>query len=473
MPATADANPAGLPGPPGLPLFGHMLQLHPARFHQTLEDWAAVYGPYCAFRIGTRPMVSVTDPEAVVTLLRERPEKFTRNEPMQEIFLEMGIPGVFPVEGEQWQRQRRIWMQAMNVHRVRPFFVRLTEMTERLRQRWIRAAERGARVDVIDDLMRYTVDVTTLFAFGHDGNTLGGDEDVVQRHLKHVFPAINRRLQSPFPYWRLLPMPADFRLKTALRALRRFTQARIDESRARLQSKPALRDEPGNLLEALLAASENGEDRLSDEEIHANTLGALLAGEDTTAYTLAWMIHELMAHPDALAALRAEADAVLGERPVWDELDRAAELQQAAAVMSETLRLRPVAPINGMTALQDVELGGHEFPAGTHFIVPLRALALDPAVFADPRSYRPERWLQGAQGRFAQKPPHPFGGGKRTCPGMNLAQQEIKSVITMLVRNFEFRPAGGPVRERLAFTMYPQNLHMRLRTRDAATRHPG
>lgn len=460
--------PAGLlPGPRGLPLLGSALRFSPARAHQVLEDWALEYGPFFQFRLGPRVLVGVTDAEAVRTILRERPEKYTRTVPMEEIFLEMGIEGVFPVEGEQWQRQRRVWIKAMNAHRVRPFFARMTEVTARLQQRWEAAAAAGVVVDVVADLMRFTVDVTTLFAYGYDANTLQKGEDVVQKHLQHVFPAINRRLNSPFPYWRYLPLPADFRLKKALKALESFVMARINETRVRMQQSPELRDAPGNLLEGLIAAGDAEEQRLTDQEIYGNTIGVMLAGEDTTAYTIAWMIHELMQHPSILQRLRTEVDQVLPHGLLWSELERGNELVYLDAVMKEALRLRPVAPISGATAKVDVMLGGRRFPAGTHFIIPLRVLALDENTYAGAREFRPERWLQDTQGHFAQQAPHPFGGGKRTCPGMNLALLEIKSVIAMLLRNFEFEPAaGGPaVREKFAFTMFPEHLRMRLKSR--------
>ena len=67
-------------------------------------------------------------------------------------------------------------------------------MTERLRKRWEREADKGSAVDVQQDLMRYTVDVTTNLAFGYDMNTLENEEDVIQDHLEKIFPAINRRI---------------------------------------------------------------------------------------------------------------------------------------------------------------------------------------------------------------------------------------------------------------------------------------
>jgi cytochrome P450 len=141
--AAVPIDPASLPGPRGLPLLGNMLGLRPTRAHLILENWAREYGSFFAFRLGSRRIVGVAEAEAVQTLLRERPEKFTRQQPIGEVMSEMGFTQVFQAEGEQWRRHRRVWLHTMNAHRVRPFFGRMTEITGRLQRRWEEAAATG------------------------------------------------------------------------------------------------------------------------------------------------------------------------------------------------------------------------------------------------------------------------------------------------------------------------------------------
>lgn len=463
------SKPNDLPGPRGIPLLGSALSLKPSKIHLVLEKWAEQYGPFYQFKIGRRVVYGISDPDSVAKFWRERPDTFTRITSIQDVFFEMGIEGVFPAEGEVWQRQRRIWLKAMNAHRVLPFFGRMQVITERLMQRWTQAAKQGKSVDVVEDLMRFTVDVTTLFAYGYEANTLQQGEDVVQKQLMHVFPAVNRRINSPFPYWRYVPLPADYKLKKALKNLEAYVMPRIEEARQQLRDNPKLRSEPENLLQGLIVAGEDDSIGLTDQEVYGNTVGVLLAGEDTTAYTMAWMIYELIQHPAAFQNLRAELDQVLQSSPLWAELEQGAQMPYLDAVTNETQRLRPVATITGLTAKQDVELGGMQFPAGSHFFVPLRANSFDETRYPQARSFLPERWIETKQGHPAQQAPQPFGGGKRTCPGMNLALQEIKSVIAMLVKNFdlELLKDGPAVTERSAFTMYPANLKIRLHQRQS------
>jgi len=105
---------ASLPGPGGVPYFGNVLQFRPARMHLQLEDWARRYGTPYHLRLIGRDMLVVDDAPTIGELLRARPWTFRRARPVQSVFREMGIAGVFSAEGETWERQRRLVMRAFD-----------------------------------------------------------------------------------------------------------------------------------------------------------------------------------------------------------------------------------------------------------------------------------------------------------------------------------------------------------------------
>jgi cytochrome P450 len=455
---------ASLPGPRGWPLLGNAPDLELDRAHQVFEGWAREYGPLFRFRLGRRTLVGVADPAAIRQILKDRPALYTRTRRISEIFSEATIMGVFAAEGERWKRQRRLWISALNVHQIKSFLADLATITERLHKRWLAAAIEGKAVDVQSDLMLYTVDVVSRFAFGYDGNTLEQKGNVIQQDLQHIFPVIHRRINAPFPYWKYFKRAADRQFERSLKRVREFVGQRIAETRQRVQADPTLAEHPGNLIEAFVCARDEDGSTLNDDEIYSNTLIALLAGEDTTANTLAWMLHFLTLHPEMQSELQREVDqaragTVAGHR----------DLRYVDALMSETLRLKPVAPILGGTSLVEVEVGGRRFPKGTDFLLILRDAALREEEFPDAQTFRPERWLAPDQAHFVQRPPTPFGGGPRTCPGRSLAQTEVKAVMTMLAQNFTVERVEGdqPVREQFGFTMGPANLRVRFVPRAA------
>ena len=160
--------------------------------------------------------------------------------------------------------------------------------------------------------MRYTVDTVAGLAFGTDINTLESDGVVIQQHLDRIFPALYRRVMSPWPYWRWFRLPADRALDRSVAGSSGPSPASSPKRARGCVADPSRREHPPNLLEAMIVAAEEG-GGIDDAQVSANVLTMLLAGEDTTAHTLAWLLHLLDRHPQALAQAREEARRVVAD----------------------------------------------------------------------------------------------------------------------------------------------------------------
>jgi cytochrome P450 len=320
--------------------------------------------------------------------------------------------------------------------------------------------------------MRYTVDAIAGLAFGSDVNTLESDGDVIQQHLDQLFPALFKRILSPLPTWRWVRGPAERRLARSIGEIKRAVADFIAQARARLQADPGLRERPHNLLEAMLVAAEQPGSDIDDAQIAGNVLGLLLAGEDTTANSIAWMIHLLWRHPVALARATEEVRRVTGpfDAPTLEQI---AQLDYIEACAHETMRLKPVAPILPLQALREVTLGDVCVPAGTVVISLMRRDSVSESHLLNAQAFEPERWLAdggpAAQASAVRRTSMPFGAGPRICPGRYLALLEMKVAMAVLLGRFDIEsvdtPDGQEARERLSFTMTPVGLRMRLRER--------
>jgi cytochrome P450/nitrite reductase/ring-hydroxylating ferredoxin subunit len=463
-----------LPGPRGWPIFGNALQIDVPRVHEILENWSRTYGPLYRASIMGNTIVVVNDADIGETLLRARPQSVRRVSMVEPVFAEMGIQGVFSAEGASWRAQRRLAMEALSSRHLRGFFPTLRRVAERLHARWDRSAAAGSELEIQDDLMRFTVDVTTSLVFSTDMNTLEGGDNVLQRHLSHVFPALARRLLAPFPYWRYVRLPADRALDRALAEVRRLQDRLVSETRARLSERPRTNGDANDFLEAMLLARDEEGRPFPDEAIHGNMLTMLLAGEDTTAYTLSWAAHYLCDRPDVVARMRNEVDAALSNDRTPHAFESAQSLPYLDAVANETMRLKPVAPFFGLEANEDLIVGDVFVPKGTWIDLLTRLPAIDSNHFEDPDVFRPERWLgeQPSGDAHAVGASIPFGSGPRICPGRSLALLEMRVVLATLVRNFDIERVGlaTDVREHFSFTMSPRGLRVRFRRRAAAAR---
>ena len=471
LPVASGRTLADLPGPKGLPLLGNILQLDLKHLHRVLEQWAQEHGAMYQFRIAHKPVVAVTDTELINEVLRKRPDAYRRLNAIEPVLKEMGINGVFSAEGDQWYRQRRIAMQALNNAHLRQFFETLMKVTGRLKARWDQAVAKGSVVEAQKDLTRYTIDVTANLAFGYDVNTLETEGDDLQRHLERIFPMINRRINAPFPYWHFVRMPADRALEESLAFVHQAIRGYIAHSRTRLANDPELVAHPTNFLEAMLAAREVEGAEFTDEEISGNVLTMLLGGEDSTASTMAWIFHFLTEHPDIQARVQAEVDEVLGDGEMLTHYRDHERLPYVEAVAFETMRLKSVFPVLFLGANQDVELGGVQIPAGTAIFLLTRQCGMQEEAFASPHQFLPERWLTSRTGTHEghnTKAFVPFGAGPRFCPGRNLALLEIKAIMAMLCRNFTIsKPMNAkPVEEQFGFLMAPTNVFVDMHRRD-------
>ena len=462
-----------LPGPRGLPVFGNLLQVDAGRLHQQLESWCKTYGPIFKLRFGARRIVVVGDHELVAQILRDRPDGFRRTTRFEQIWTELGFgTGVFGANGDTWRHQRRMVMAGFDPGSVKRYHPSLQRVARRLVARWEGAARQGSTIDLQADLMRFTVDAIAGLAFGADVNTLQSDEEVIQKHLNRIFPALFKRLFAPLPTWRWFRSADDRALAYSVGEVNAAVDGFIAQGRQRLAANPALREHPSNLLEAMLVAADEPGSGMDDRQVAGNVLTLLLAGEDTTANTVAWMIHLLWKNPEALARATAEVRDVCadGEPPTVEQLAR---LDYLEACAHETMRLKPVAPQNGMQALRDTTLGDVQVTTGMIVIGLMRRDSVSDEFLHDAARFEPTRWLAdghpGQAASSAKRLSMPFGGGPRICPGRYLALIEMKMAMAVLLNRFDIQDVGTrdgqEPRELLQLAMAPVGLTMRLAPR--------
>lgn len=448
-----------LPGPAGLPLVGN-IGIDTARFHQQLEQWAREYGPLYRMRMMDRRFIVTSRRSDIAQILHDRPAQWRRTKRIASILEEAAAQGVFSAEGEEWRRQRKLVMHALTPEVINRFHPTMALMTERLRRRWLAAAQAGQPQRLLRDLKAFALDVATGMAMGQDQDMVAHEENPLQQDIEFVFTQVARRVVAPLAYWRAFKLPVDRATDAAGLRIRTAVQGFIADARARMAANPALHDKPANLLEAMLVACDKPGSGISDDMVLANAINMVFAGEDTTANTIAWLLHLLSLHPQAAARLAEEADAAT-------DLEQMPYLE---ACVQEAMRLKPVAPILAAEAIQDVALDSVQVPTGTVVFMLLRHSFDIEVPMDDGAEFRPERWLDPSMKEKFDDPNRkmvPFGGGPRFCPGRYLAMSEIRMVMSMLMRSFTIHaiPGAPPVEEMFTFTMTPSALPVLLRPR--------
>jgi cytochrome P450 len=471
-----------LPGPPVWPLVGNALQVKVSRIHLDMEQWCLRYGPLFRVYLGRQPLLVVANHATVSALLRDRPDGFRRPSVTAFISSEIGgLSNIFMAEGAAWRNQRRMVMAGFAPKAIKEYFPALVKVGLRLQKRWNAAAAQHASIDLSADLKRYTVDIIAGLAFGQEVNTLESGDNVIQQHLDRILPAISRRSLSALPYWRYFKLPQDRRLDKSAAALRQEVYRLIEQARQRMQGKPGRRDKPANLLEAMIAAADQPGSGIDNDTVAGNVSTMLLAGEDTTANSIAWLLYLLRSHPQALQRATREVQRLASDCAAFT-LEQLDSLDFLGACIEEAMRLKPVAPYIPLEALADTTVEDVQVPAGSIVWCVLRHDSVDEKHFTNASAFDPGRWLAppdpagpAATASLGEKKgidkgiAMPFGAGPRTCPGRYLALLEIKIALAMVLGHFEIESvdtdSGLPPQELMGFVMSPAGLKMRLKVR--------
>ena len=453
-----------LPGPKGLPILGNITKIDLPNLHKQIEQWADEFGDVYHLDLGFTNQLVVTRPSLIQKISMDRPDVFIRSSKMDKILREGSVHGVFNAEGEEWKVHRSLITKGLDVKHQQQFYPSLLDKVERLHRKWSQRADEGKPFSIQDDLLRFTVDVTTSLAFGYEINTLEQQEGVIQDHMEKIFPMIFKRINDPIPWYRIMKGKKSREFDTAVKEMIKLVDEFILKTREKIEKDPSLRENPTNLIESIILASET-EDAIGDKEVRGNLLTLLMAGEDTTAHTLNWLIYLLTQLPKVQDEIRKEVDSVLSDNKIVNDYKLNSQLKYIEGCTNESLRFKPVAPIILHEAIKEVEIEGVVFKKGQKVLTQYRHGALSDKYFTDAMDFKPERWLKASQCPMHNMDAFtPFGAGPRYCPGRNLAILEVRGVIAMLFKNFnlELVTPYEDVDEIMAFTLMSSDYQVRL-----------
>jgi cytochrome P450 len=167
----------------------------------------------------------------------------------------------------------------------------------------------------------------------------------------------------------------------------------------------------------------------------------LWAGTETTALTLAWALYETQKNPEYAAHIRAEGEAVYGDRePTAADYG---SLVYTRAVIQETMRLYP--PIWGLirVATKEDEIGGKAIKIGDRVVLFAYGTHHSAKYWEEPETFKPERFMGDAAKKRKPYTYIPFGGGKRSCIGGAMSQVENTLALSILLRRFRLEYTGA------------------------------
>lgn len=439
---------------PTLP--GHWLWGNLIDFNQNslrFIESAARVGDLVRIRFGPMHGYFLNHPDTVCQVLAARSKSFRKPAVVKRALDDILGENIFTSNGAAWKRSRQALQPAFHRRHVDRYAQIMLDCSERELRGW----KPGAVVDLEAAMIRVTMNIITRTMFAAD---LGDYADELTAVFTRLFQLAYKRmaLYALVPNW--LPTRDNREVKRLTAELRNLLKRYIADWRAG-------RADDASLLNLVLAP-ENGEPRMSDEQLINEAITIIGAGYETTAYTLVFTWLALMQNPAVCDRVYAEVDETIGTRaltladlPAFDYTER---------VVKEALRLYPSAWGLSRSTLEPVEIGGTVLPRNSMVLVSPWTLGRDRRFFPDPLRFDPDRHLPENAATIPHYAYIPFGGGRRTCLGIRFALMEAVIIIASIAQRFHLAPepgsANGP--KSVAFTLRPNGpLRVKLKPRNA------
>jgi cytochrome P450 len=405
---------------------------------------AREYGDIIRIPIGFQDRFFLNHPDYIEQVLVIQQAKFHKSELTKRLTEGLLGQGLLISEGDFWRRQRRLVQPSFHRSRLNEYAATMMESA----QNHIRDWRHGEQRDIAGEMMALTLDVAVRTLFG---TTLPAEARQVGHSLSFLMRYQLGRLRSPIRIPENWPTPRN---KRALRE-RTFLDSLVYRIIEERQAQPNS-NHHNDLLSLLMSAMDEDGSQMTPRQLRDETMTLFLAGHETTAQALAWTWYLLAQNPAAEARLHEELHGVLNGRP--PQPTDFAKLPYLYALIHEVLRMYPPAYITARTSIEPSEIGGYDFPAGATILMSQWVMHRDPRYYDDPESFRPERWLDGLEGRLPAGAYFPFGDGPRRCIGQGFAMLEAAIVIGTLAQRFQFRlVAGHPVVPEPLVTLRPRH----------------
>ena len=384
----------------------------------------------------------ITDPEGMMQVLALEAKKFTKTAIDARILGPATKEGLLSVHGDQWKRQRRA---------VAPMFAKrhmadLAPMITQVLNAFKVKLDKQPELDLNAGMAELTFDVLAKALLG-DPKGLDG-ERLKYATRNAVTSAGTLRPDDLVPWPRWVPRPISPKGSRALKKLKCAADDLLDSRDAA---------EPGDDLVGLLISAidpKTGQ-KLSRRERRDNLIGFFIAGHETTALTLTWALYLAGMHKPTAERIRAEVLEVCGQGDItYEDIDK---LTFTRAVLDETMRLYPPAPMLNRECQEETEVLGRKIEVGDTFLLCNYVMHRTERLWENPNAFDPERFIRQPELKAKGAPYMPFGAGPRICVGMAFAIMEAVMALGTLVRDYDIQiPEDCYPRPLMTVTLRPE-----------------
>jgi len=418
--------------PPQVPLWKVLSRLPSLNYNPIpiISKQFEEHGDFYSTYIGFDQIFVTTNPEFIQHILQKNHRNYTKTKIIHKIKDVIGN-GLLTSDGAYWLKQRRLIQPGFHRKKLEGLSKIISSEIEPYVSNLEQSIDGKESVDVMKEMMKLTLNVIlrSLFSAGFSQEEI----DLVDHHFTELQEMLIMKIRRPFV------VPA-VRLFGGMKKYKRM-QDEMDAIiyrliRERRKDNGEYDDLMGMLLNSKYADTGEG---MTDQQLRDESLILFLAGHETSANALSWMLYLLSQHPEIEQRLLDEFKEVLNGRPAGFEDMK--QLPYTRQVIEESLRLYPPAWIMDRQTIEADQLGEYLIEGGKMVNIFIYGVHHDPKNWPDPKKFDPDRFTP--EKSKARKPftYFPFGGGPRLCIGNNFAMMEMQMILAALLQKFSFEYA--------------------------------
>ncbi|CAG8771037.1 5055_t:CDS:2, partial [Racocetra persica] len=360
---------------------------------------------------------------------------------VKEIFGE----GIVIAEGNSHKRQRKVMTPSFafaNVKEMAPTFV---QAGHKLKDIWIKQIGNKVeeRITITELIPKITLDIIGLVGFNYEFNSTTSGSELSQAYTSIIgqnYSPLYLSLIRFFPFIRKLPTSYNKQYFKSIKIIANISEKIFAEQK----NSPV---QGTDLLSLITKANDSlpVNDQLTHKELISQVMTIIIAGHETTSNALSLTLYFLAKDPDTQDRLRKEVSDVLTDRNYYPTVDEIEHLKYLECVFKEAIRLIPPASAVLRYTSKDEIMNGYLVTKDTPLWIPIYAIHHDPLIWGDDaEDFNPSRWLDPeVKSKITHTNFLPFGAGPKSCLGMKMAYLEFKCLLSVIIRNFEFRLVEG------------------------------
>ncbi|TFY75063.1 hypothetical protein EWM64_g8950 [Hericium alpestre] len=440
------------PGPKGLPVIGNVLDMPKSQEWLTFAKW----GPIIYINIFGQPMIILNDGKVAADMLVKKSSIYSDRPvlPMASELCGWTQTLALTPYGDRFREYRKSLHRLMGTRSELKSSIPLIESETQVFLKRVLAKP----TDMTDNIRKTAGSIILMMAYGYktkeDNDPLVHLVDVATNQFSEITEP-GRYLVDIFPILKHVPswFPGAGFQKEAVhytKVVNDMADVPLDFVKEKMAEGTVLPSYSSKLLERKdLTPSQLDNIKWSAASLYGG-------GADTTVSAVNTLFLAMTLFPEAQRKAQAEIDAVIGGDRLPTSEDRP-RLPYVDALVNEVLRWGPVAPLGlPHRLLEDDIHDGYLIPKGSIIMVNIWKLLHNPAVYADPERFYPERYL-GVDGKAPEEDPrnYCFGFGRRICPGLNLADASIWITCAMALTVFDVSTTienGVPVVPKAKYT---------------------